>query len=377
MVITIRTFEAVAAAALAVGLAAAQAPPPVPPPGAAAPAPSYQRAGRLPARIMDFKAEPASIQPGQSVTLTWSTENPTGATIDPDFGRVTPRGVRQLTPARTTTYTLTVRGPDNQLLTRAVTVNVAGTTPRTDTAAAAEAAKKEVPRTADGKPDLSGVYDFSNGGARGGNAGRGGNASAGGGRAGIAAAGGGRGGNGGGGPEGPVLKPGAEKFRPVRGPDYAGGTADCMPLAGPQAFSVPYQFQIVQSPHSVAILYGYPGTFRSIPIDGGPHSADPDPTWMGESIGHWDGDTLVVDTVGFNDKTEINGFKHTEALHIVERFHRAEYNSIQYEATIEDPNVFVKPFTVSRGMALRTDMAKVDEFVCEHNPDYSKFFEKK
>ena len=98
---------------------------------------------------------------------------------------------------------------------------------------------------------------------------------------------------------------------------------------------------------------------------------------MGESIGHWDGDTLVVDTIGFNDKTEINGFKHTEALHIVERFHRTEYNSIQYEATIEDPNVFVKPFTVSRSMALRTDMAKVDEFVCEHNPDYSKFFEKK
>jgi hypothetical protein len=363
MATMLRNFEAVAIAALAAGLAVAQAPAPQATPAPqpqAGPAPSYQRAGQLPARIMNFKAEPASIQPGQSVTLTWSIENPAGSTIDPDLGRVTPRGVRQLSPARTTTYTLTVRGPNNQMLTRAVTVNVAGTTPAPENAAAAEAAKREIPRTADGKPDLSGVYDFSMGGPRG-----------------AGGRGGGRGGNAAAAPEGPVLKPGAEKFRPVRGPDYAGGTADCMPLAGPQAFSVPYQFQIVQSPHSVAILYGYPGTFRSIPIDGGPHSADPDPTWMGESIGHWDGDTLVVDTVGFNDKTEINGFKHTEALHMVERFRRAEYNSIQYEATIEDPNVFVKPFTVSRGFALRTDMAKVDEFVCEHNPDYSGLFEKK
>ncbi len=350
-----RTLRALAMVALTAGLVMPQAPSASQ--AGAGPAPSYQRAGQLPARIMDFKAEPASIQPGQSVTLTWATENPTGSTIDPDLGRVTPRGARQLSPARTTTYTLTVRGPNNQVLTRAVTVNVAGTTPAAESVVAAEAAKREVPRTANGKPDLSGVYDFS-GGGRGGNAGR-------------------RGGNAAGAPEGPVLKAGAEKFKPVRGPDYAGGTADCMPLAGPQAFSVPYQFQIVESPHSVAILYGYPGTFRSIPTDGGAHSQDPDPTWMGESIGHWDGDTLVVDTVGFNDKTEINGYLHTEALHIVERFRRTEYNTLQYEATLEDPNVFVKPFTVSRGFALRTDMAKVDEFVCEHNPDYSKLFEKK
>ena len=78
-----------------------------------------------------------------------------------------------------------------------------------------------------------------------------------------------------------------------------------------------------------------------------PIHADPDPTWMGESIGHWDGDTLVVDTVGFNDKTEINGYLHTDALHIVERFRRTEYNTLQYEATLDDPNVFVKPWTVA------------------------------
>ena len=338
-----------------VAAAAAAQTPAAPPRGGAVPAggsPAYQRARLLPARIMEFKAEPASVQPGQTVTLTWSTENPSGISIEPGVGRVTPRGVRTVSPAATTTYILTVRGPENQTLTRSVTVNVAGTA-----AAAASTddnSRKEAPRAANGKPDLSGVYDFSLGapGTRGG-------------RGAAAAA------------DGPALKPGAEKFRVVRGPDDAGQTADCMPLAPPQAFNVPYQFQIVQSAHHVAILHGYPGTFRIIPTDGGPHPADPDPSWMGDSIAHWDGDTLVVDTVGFNDKTEINGYRHTEALHLVERYHRADYNTLEYEATIDDPNVFVKPWTVRRAFALRPDLAKVDEFVCEHNIDYSKFFEKK
>src|SRR5690349_18270712 len=87
----------------------------------------YQRAGQLPARIMDFKVEPSSIQAGAKATLSWTTENPAGVTLDPDIGRVTPRGNMQVSPTRTTTYTLTVRGPNNQVLTKTVTVNVAGT----------------------------------------------------------------------------------------------------------------------------------------------------------------------------------------------------------------------------------------------------------
>jgi hypothetical protein len=262
-------------------------------------------------------------------------------------------------PSATTTYTLTVRGPNNTSIVKSVTVKVAGS----EAAAAAPVAdsKKEVPRTADGKPDLSGVYDF--------------NLRA---PAGAAPAGGGRGGRGGNaGAAGPTLKAGAEKYRVVRGPNDAGATSDCMPLAGPQAFGVPYQFQIVQSAHHVAILHEYPGTFRIIPTDGGPHTTDLDPTWMGDSIGHWEGDTLVVDTTGFNDKTEVSGYRHSEALHMIERFRRSNYDTLQYEATLEDPNVFEKPWTVSRAFLLRPDLAKVDEFVCENNRDYSKFFEKK
>src|SRR5262252_5916783 len=153
---------------------------------------AYGKARELPARILDFSAQPASIKPGQSFTLIWHTENPAGVTIDPEPGRVMPRGSRQLKPSATTTYTLTARGPNNQVLTKTVTVTVAGTTPVATRADAG--AKKAVLRTADGKPDFSGVYAAGGGG-------------------------GARGTGGAGAPTGPVLKAGAEKFRIARGPD--------------------------------------------------------------------------------------------------------------------------------------------------------------
>src|SRR5690348_6989621 len=107
---TLQTGLTFAVLAIGAGALAAQTPA-TPPRAGAVPAggsPAYQRARLLPARIMEFKAEPISVQPGQSVTLTWSTENPSGVTIEPDLGRVTPRGVRQVSPSATTTYTLTV-----------------------------------------------------------------------------------------------------------------------------------------------------------------------------------------------------------------------------------------------------------------------------
>jgi hypothetical protein len=133
----------------------------------------------------------------------------------------------------------------------------------------------------------------------------------------------------------------------------------------------------VQSARFVVILYEYLHLYRVIPIDGTPHPVDPDPFWMGHSVGHWEGDTLVVDSVGFNDKTEISGYRHTEALHVVERFRRVNYDTLQYEAVIEDPNVFQGPWVVARNFLFRPEFDKVDEFVCENNPDYKDLFEKK
>lgn len=306
---------------------------------------AYAKARELPARILEFKVEPPSIRPGQSITLQWLAENPVGeVTIAPEPGRVMPRGSRQMTPAATTTYTFTVRGPGDQLLTRSVTVNVAGTTP-VDAKTVAANVKKAVPRTADGKPDLSGVYGGGGGGGRG-----------------AAAA------------AGPVLKAGAEKYRIVRAPTDTGATANCMPLIPPQSWGVPYQFQILQGAGYVAIFHEYPGTFRIIPTDGTPHQADPDPSWLGDSVGYWDGDTLVVDTIGFNEKTELQGFRHTESLHMVERFRRTDFETIQYEATIEDPNVFEKPWVITRAFTFRPDLKRIDEFICENNRDYRPLF---
>jgi len=344
--------------------------PQAPAPNAGAPGSSGQIQQRIrpPARIMNFSAEPANVKPGESALLTWATENPNGVTIDQGVGRVTPRGTMKVTPSATTTYTLTVAGPDGAL-TRSITVNVAGTVAAASNAPTAPA-KKEVPRI-NGKPDLSGVYGAGGGAGAGGAGGRGARGGGRGGAAPVAAAAAAPGAL----PTTPTLKPGAEKFKVVRGPDDTGQYSDCMPVAGPCAFSVPYQFHLVLISNSLAIVHEYPGTFRTIPING-VHPQDPDPTWMGDSVAHWEGDTLVVDTVGFNDKTEINGYKHTEALHIVERFSRPEFDSLQYQAVIEDPNVFERPFAVNRTFGLRPDLAKVDEFVCENNRDYTVFFKK-
>jgi hypothetical protein len=307
---------------------------------------AYTKARDIEARIISFTAQPASIKQGQTFMLVWQTENPSGVTIDPEPGRVTPRGSRQLKPAATTTYTLTARGPNNQILTKAVTVTVEGTIAA---ARGAAAANKATPRTADGKPDFSGVYG---------------------------AGGGGGGARGAGAPAGPALKAGAEKYRIVRAADDTGATSNCLPLVPPQSWGVPYQFQIIQGANYVAIFHEYPGTFRIIPTDGSPHPVDPDPSWLGDSVGRWDGETLVVDTIGFNDKTELQGYRHTESLHMIERFRRTDLDTIQYELTIEDPNVFDKPWTMTRTFALRSDLKRIDEFICENNRDYKPLFGK-
>jgi hypothetical protein len=311
-------------------------------PAAPSPAPSYARAATLPARIEKFTATPESIQPGQSVTLLWATENPVSVTIDPSVGKVRPRGNKTVSPSVTTTYTLTVKGPKDQVVTQIVTVTVAGTV-AANTAPAAAPTSTETPRMPDGEPNLTGVYN-----------------SAGGARDAIQ----------------PTLKAGAEKYKVVRGPTDAGVYSTCMPTGVPLAYFVPYQWEIVQGLDRVVILYEYLHMFRVIPINGA-HPADPDPTWMGDSVGHWEGDTLVVDSVGFNDRTELPGaFRHSEALHVVERFHRTDFDHLQWEATIEDPNVFAKPWTLTRTFPLRTDLDKVDEYVCENNKDYKDLFGK-
>jgi hypothetical protein len=327
------------------GALAQQAPPAAPAQGES----PYRIAGRLPVRIMDFRVEPATIEPGQTVTLSWWTENPASITIDP-IGRVAPRGQQKLTPSVTTTYTLSVTGASNSSDKKSVTVVVKGTTARATPANPSVA--KAVPRTADGHPDFSGVYGY-------GAAGRGGPPPAPGSL-----------------PTTPVLKPGAEKFKVTRAADDTGQYSSCMPPGIPQSFFVPYYIQIVQAPKQIVIAHEYLNLHRIIPTDGRPHPLDPDPSWMGNAVARWDGDTLVVDSIGYNDRTEINGYRHTESLHVVERISRPNVETLQYEATIEDPNVFAGPWVVRRTFPLLPEYDSINEFVCENNRDYKPLFGK-
>jgi hypothetical protein len=344
-----------ALAALAAVEPAQQPAPPAPAPAQAGESP-YRAAARLPARITSLAVEPTTIQPGQSITLRWAVENPTSVTLDP-LGRVAPRGQRTLSPSVTTTYTLSVTGAGNSAEKRTVTVVVQGTMAGASPSdGVATSAKKAAPRTADGKPDLSGIFGYGAGGG-----GRG--------AAPSPAAPGSL-------PTTPTLKPGAEKFRVVRGADDTGQYSSCLPPGIPQSFFVPYYIQIVQAPKAVVVAHEYLNLFRIIPTDGRAQAADPDPSWMGHPVGRWDGDTLVVDSIGYNDKTEINGYRHTESLHVVERFRRPDFDTLQYEATIEDPNVFAGPWVIRRTFPLLTEYDALNEFVCENNRDYKPLFGK-
>jgi len=123
----------------------------------------------------------------------------------------------------------------------------------------------------------------------------------------------------------------------------------CLLLGLPRTTTWPMPFEIVQTPKKTIILHEAMRTFRIITTDGKPHPADLDPTFMGDSVGRWEGDTFVVDVIGFNDKTwlSVAGSHHSEKLHLTERWTRQADNTIRYEVTAEDPEVFTKPWKVT------------------------------
>ena len=201
------------------------------------------------------------------------------------------------------------------------------------------------PRTADGKPDFSGIWN-------------------------------------GGGPIGDIkqgLMPGEEISLTPWGKKIMDSRlskddpeANCLPTGVPRI--APYPWRILQTQTHIFYLFeGNIHSFRQIFIDGRKHPADLDPTWYGDSIGTWDGDTLVVDTIGFNDKFwfDFAGHPHTEQLHIVERFRRPDLGHLDIEATITDPGAYTRPFTMYGHSVLQAN-ADLFEYICnENNQDVS------
>jgi hypothetical protein len=145
-------------------------------------------------------------------------------------------------------------------------------------------------------------------------------------------------------------------------------SALCLPLGLPRASLLQlFPIQIMQTPKQIVILYEYMSVFRVIPLNAS-HPDDLLPGYMGDSVGHWDGDSLVVDVTGFNDKTWLAGAGtfHSDALHIVERYTRTDKDRINYDVTIEDPKVLTKPWIIHSSMMLRTG-ARLEEYVCAEN----------
>jgi Carboxypeptidase regulatory-like domain len=170
----------------------------------------------------------------------------------------------------------------------------------------------------------------------------------------------------------PEMKPWAEAIFKERAEnnhkDFPQGR--CQPLGVLLSGFVTHAWRTV---HTSAILLmisemDAPG-YRQIYLDGRDHPKDPFPTWTGHSIGHWEADTLVVDTVGFNDKFWLSaaGEPHTEKLHLTERYHRPDLGHLEIEFTIEDPDTFVKPWVVKRVADLAPKDEEVDEVICTEN----------
>ena len=192
---------------------------------------------------------------------------------------------------------------------------------------AAQCLSAQVKRTPDGKPDLSGVWA----------------------------------------PE-PVLSIRAkatalllnhDPVKLTRDPD-----ANCT-LPGVPRIDFEKPFKILQSPDETVILYQDYTTFRQIFTDGRSLPKDPDPSWLGYSIGKWDGDTLVVDSAGFNAESwlDSSGITHSEALHVTERFHRRDAKRLDIQVTIDDPKTFSHPFTVDEHARLAPS-GELTESIC-------------
>jgi hypothetical protein len=168
--------------------------------------------------------------------------------------------------------------------------------------------------------------------------------------------------------EAPVRPEVAELFR-TNGNNNPG---HCLPLGIPGADILSYSpFKIIQAHGLIVILYEVDNTHRQIYMDGRKLPADPQPTWLGYSVGRWEGDTLVVDTAGFNDRGRLDGFGHprSEALRIQERFHRRDFGHMDLQLTVEDPKMFLQPITVKARELLIPDSDVLESFCNENEKD--------
>jgi len=208
---------------------------------------------------------------------------------------------------------------------------------------------KAMPRAADGKPDFSGVYEWPK--------------AASGERCKCSAT---------------IfdrnrfapLKPGGEPFfeKPNGDPRHDEPRNFCMPAGFPSGMLSANAVQFVQNKNYLVIVHEFQRMTRIIPLDGRPHRKGLEPMYYGDSVGHWEGDTLVVDSAGFNDKVWLDVFGHpvSESLRIQERFHRRDFGHMDLQITITDPKMYSKPIAFKVTELLMPD-SDIFEYFCNEN----------
>ena len=148
-------------------------------------------------------------------------------------------------------------------------------------------------------------------------------------------------------------------------------TANCWFPGVPRIMQSPYPARIIQNHDYLVILFEYMTMHRIIPLDGRPHPVNMEPSFMGDSVGHWDGDTLIVDTTNLKDAPwtwlDTAGHQHSDVLHVIERFRRIPGSAkVDYEFTVDDPKMYTKPWTVKENPHLLVDTELI-EYVCTEN----------
>jgi hypothetical protein len=169
----------------------------------------------------------------------------------------------------------------------------------------------------------------------------------------------------------------AAKIKAMTATDYELGRAsvNCLPRGVPGMFMIdPYPFQLVQTPGLFIQLDELNNNWRVVHTDGRAHNPEPDPSFNGDEVGHWEGDTLVIDVVGLDERTWNNftGWFHSDQEHVVERITRPSMNYLEYQVTIEDPKVLSKPWT-SAHRVWTLGHEDLLEYYCTNNQDVDQY----
>ena len=174
-------------------------------------------------------------------------------------------------------------------------------------------------------------------------------------------------------PEEAPLRPAAAALFRQRAQTFTAESplSHCLPEGMPIVEIAPAPYKIFQAPGVTLMLYERDTTFRQVYTDGRKLPDDPQPSWLGYSVGKWDGDTLVVDTIGFNDRgwLDARGHTHSEALHVTERFHRLDFGHMEVQMTLDDPQTYTKPFTITLKQHFVPDSDLLESFCAENERD--------